>query len=237
MFDYTVGAGQNVADLAVTAASLNSGTVSDQAGNPADLSGAAANPIGTIDIEDIGVFDVPDNQSLQPAVGLYTGPVADLQREYIDITSDNLNVTVGTPNWFIHTGSGDDAIAVNSGTNVLDGGTGSNFLVGGTGIDTFFVDDRGATADIWSTIVNFHAGDAVTVWGVRPQDFKFAFADNDGATGFTGLTLHATAPGRATASVTFAGFTMADLSNGRISENAGTEPVSGSTFTNFHANS
>ena len=76
----------------------------------------------------------------------------------------------------------------------------------------------------------------VTVWGVTPQDFKFAFADNEGAAGFTGLTLHATAPGRATASVTFAGFTMADLSNGRISENFGTEPVSGSTFTNFHAN-
>ena len=95
VFDYTVGAGQNVADLAVTAASLNSGTVSDQAGNPADLSGAAVNPIGTIDIEDIGVFNVTHNQSSQPVAELYTGPVADLQREYINITSDNLNVSAG----------------------------------------------------------------------------------------------------------------------------------------------
>jgi hypothetical protein len=36
--------------------------------------------------------------------------------------------------------------------------------------------------------------------------------------------------------VTFAGFTTADLSNGRISESSGTETVSGSTYTYFHAN-
>jgi hypothetical protein len=29
---------------------------------------------------------------------------------------------------------------------------------------------------------------------------------------------------------------MADLSNGRISESFGTDPVSGSTYTYFHAN-
>jgi Ca2+-binding RTX toxin-like protein len=118
---------------------------------------------------------------------------------------------------------------------VLDGGTGSNFLVGGSGMDTFFVDDRGDLADTWSTVVNFHAGDAVTVWGVTPQDFNLAFVDNEGAAGFTGLTLHATAPSESTASVTFAGFTTADLSNGRISESSGT--VGGSTYTYFHANS
>jgi Ca2+-binding RTX toxin-like protein len=166
----------------------------------------------------------------------YAGPVADLQNEYINITPDNLNVTAATPNWFIHSGSGDDAIAVSSGTNVLDGGTGSNFLTGGSGTDTFFVDNRNATADTWNTVVNFHAGDAVTIWGVTPDDFNFDFQDKQGATGFKGLTLHATAPGRPIASVTFAGLTTADLSNGRISESSGTDPVSGSTYTYFHAN-
>lgn len=59
----------------------------------------------------------------------YTGPVSDLEHEYIGITSGHLNVGVSTDNWFIHSGSGDDAIAVH-------GGTGSNFLTGRTGQDT-----------------------------------------------------------------------------------------------------
>ena len=95
-----------------------------------------------------------------------------------------------------------DAIAANSGINVLDGGTGSNFLTGGSGTDTFFVDDRGPTADIWSTVNGFHAGDAATIWGVTPQDFGLTWVDGQGAAGYTGLTLHATASGKPTASLT-----------------------------------
>ena len=96
----------------------------------------------------------------------YSGPVAGLQWEYIDDTSDNLSVTANVPNVFIHTGSGEDAIDVShaNGNNVLDGSTGSNFLVGGSGDDTFFVDDRSPSADIWSTVANFHAGDAATIF-------------------------------------------------------------------------
>ena len=82
----------------------------------------------------------------------YAGPVSGLQHEYVGITGDHLNIGVSNDNWFIHSGSGDDAITVHGGTNVLDGGTGSNFLTGGTGRDTFFVDDRAASADIWSTV-------------------------------------------------------------------------------------
>ena len=123
-----------------------------------------------------------------PAIGTaYSEPVAGLQNEYINVTSDNLNVTAFTPNWFIHTGGGNDAIAVSSGTNVLDCGTGSNFLTGGSGSDTFFVDDRGPTADIWSTVNNFHSGDAATTWGVTASDFTLSWVDGQGATGYTGL--------------------------------------------------
>ncbi len=83
----------------------------------------------------------------------YVGPVAGLQWEYITTTSDSLDIAATTPKGFIHTGSGNDAIDLShaGGTNVVDGSTGSNFLVGGTGNDTFFVDDRSATAAIWST--------------------------------------------------------------------------------------
>jgi Ca2+-binding RTX toxin-like protein len=185
----------------------------------------------------IAAFDTTTNQPVAVVGQAYIGPVAGLQNEYINITSDSLSIATSTPNWFIHSGSGDDAIAVSSGINVLDGGTGSNFLTGGSGTDTFFVDDRGSTADIWSTVVGFHAGDAATIWGVTPQDFGLAWVDGQGAAGFTGLTLHATASGRPTASLTLAGYSQADLGNGRLSVSFGTDPASGSAYMFVHGNS
>jgi serralysin len=120
---------------------------------------------------------------------------------------------------------------------VLDGGTGSNFLTGGSGSDTFFVDDRGHSADIWSTVVGFHAGDSATIWGVTPDDFGLAWMNDQGVAGFTGLTLHATATGQPTASLTLAGFSQADMTSGRLSVNFGTDAASGSAFMFVHANS
>jgi serralysin len=182
----------------------------------------------------ITAFDTTTSQSLRAIGQVYAGPVVGLQNEYINITSDSLNIGVTTDNWFIHSGAGTDAIAVHGGTNVLDGGTGSNFLTGGSGTDTFFVDDRGATADIWSTVVGFHAGDAATIWGVTPQDFGLTWVDGQGAAGFTGLTLHAAVPGRPTASLTLTGYSLADLSNGRLSITFGTDPASGSAYMFVH---
>jgi hypothetical protein len=172
----------------------------------------------------------------------YTGPVAGLQNEFITTTSDNLAITATAPNSFIHSGSGEDAIDVShaNGNNVLDGSTGSNFLVGGTGSDTFFVDDRGPSSDIWSTVSNFHSGDAATLWGITPGDFSLSWVDGQGAAGFTGLTLHATAPGAPTASLTLAGFSSADLSDGKLTVSFGmtsaTGGVPGSSYMYVHAN-
>ncbi len=191
-------------------------------------------------ISGMPVLAVEDTTTGQPVTASgqpYTGPVSGLQQQYINVTTDNLNITATTPNWFIHSGSGEDAIAASSGTNVLDGSTGSNFLTGGSGADTFFVDDRGPASDIWSTANNFHAGDAATIWGVTPQDFGIAFADGQGAAGFTGLTVHATAAGKPTASLTLTGYSQADMANGRISVSFGTDPASGSAFMFIHGNS
>ena len=102
------------------------------------------------------------------------------------------------------------------GTNVLDGSTGSNFLVGGAGSDTFFVDDRSAPADIWSTVANFDKSDAVTIWGVTPDDFNLGWVDGQGTAGYTGLTLNVTKAGTPNAALTLTGYTTADLSNGRL---------------------
>jgi hypothetical protein len=201
---------------------------------PAGSSKLAPNPAGA----NFSVLDTTTQTPFQIDGTPYSGPVAGLQWEFIDNASDNLAVTANVPNVFIHTGSGEDAIDVSkaNGDNVLDGSTGSNFLVGGSGDDTFFVDDRSPSADIWSTVANFHAGDAATIFGVTQRGFDTSWVDGQGATGYAGLTLHITASGDPTASLTLAGFSTADLSNGRISTTWGTEP-DGTPYLLVHANS
>lgn len=157
----------------------------------------------------------------------YSGPVSGLQTQLIlSSDPDNLAIVSHTPSAFICTGSGNDAIDVSQagGNNVLDGGTGSNFLTGGSGNDTFFVDDRSPASAIWSTVEGFHSGDAVTVWGLTPQDFTLNWVDGAGAPGYTGLTLGATAAGQSDANLTLVGYTSADLSNGRLTVAFGTTP-------------
>jgi len=199
------------------------------------------NTVTPVPVPGFAALDTTTGQTAAPVVQTYSGPVSGLQDEYINITTDNLNVSVSTPNWFIHSGSSEDAIAVSSGTNVVDGGTGSNFLTGGSGTDTFFVDDRGPAADIWSTVNNFHVGDAATIWGVTPQDFALTWVDGQGAVGYTGLTLHATSPGEPTASLTLVGFTSADLTDGRLTVSFGATAASGgvpgSAYMYIHAGS
>ena len=185
--------------------------------------------------QSIAVQDTTLHQSLSPSAQTYAGPVAGIQNQYINAGTDGLNITASTPNWFIHSGGGNDAIAVSGGTNVLDGGTGSNFLTGGSGTDTFFVDDRNAPADIWSTVNNFHAGDSATIWGVTSQDHSLDWADSQGAAGYQGLTLHATAPGAPIASLTLVGFSQSDLNDGRLSVSFGSS--NGSSYMYVHDNS
>jgi phospholipase/lecithinase/hemolysin len=186
------------------------------------------------------VTDTTTGQTSAPIGQPYTGPVSGLQEQYVNITSDSLNIAATTPNWFIASGSGNDAIAVSSGTNVVDGGTGSNFLTGGAGDDTFFTDDRGLGSVLWDTVNNFHAGDAATIWGVTPSDFALSWVNGQGATGYTGLTLHVTAAGVPTASLTLTGLTSADLTNGTLTVSYGTTAATtgapGSTYMYIHNN-
>ena len=143
----------------------------------------------------------------------YTGPVAGLQHQYIWPSTHKAAIGASTSNVFLHGGSGDDAISVVGGTNVLDGGAGSNFLVGATGssVDTFFVDGRGGDVT-WSTIVNFHAGDAATIFGFNPGVSTQPFTALDGIGGYQGLTIHSELGGAGTgvnASMTFTGIDQA----------------------------
>ena len=168
----------------------------------------------------------------------YNGPVAGLQNQFVTVTTDNVNITATKPNSFIHTGSGNDAIDLSlfggtgSGTNVVDGGSGSNFIIASlfSNADTFFIDNRVATADTWSTVSNFHKGEAATIYGVTPSATTLDWEDGQGAAGFTGLTLHAIEQGKPIASLTLPGYSKADLSNGRLGLSFGNDPTSGSSY-------
>lgn len=135
------------------------------------------------------VTNVSIGEQSSNAGATYAGPVSGISNEFVLVTPNNLNILALTPNVFIHSGSGTDAIDVSrsNGNNILDGSTGSNFLTGGAGFDTFFLDDRSLTANVFSTIVNFHASDNATVFGINPTNFTQTVLDNQGATDFKGL--------------------------------------------------
>lgn len=179
-----------------------------------------------------GLTGQPVAVPLQP----YNGPVAGITRQVVATSPERLDIFANVPNLFIHTGAGDDAVQLNGGVNVVDAGAGSNFLTSGTGQDTFFVDLRGAVADIWSTVANFHSGDAVTLWGAAPPG-PYAWSGGGGAPGATGLTLHERiGGGPGTASLTLAGFANADLRNGRLAVSSGHDDASGSDYVRVQAN-
>jgi serralysin len=119
-----------------------------------------------------------------------------------------------------------DAINVGpaGGNNVIEVAAGSDFLIGGTGDDTFSLDDRSPAGNTWSSILNFHSGDAAVLWGVTIADFSVAWLNGQGAPGATGLTGVFTAPGKDSVAITLSGHTTADLTDGKLSIAYGTTP-------------
>ncbi len=143
----------------------------------------------------------------------YQGPVPYLQSQFI-YDGPSAVIEAQAPNSFVKTFAGDSAIRVTGGQNIVDAGQGSNFIEGGPGADTFYLNAiAGQVA--WDTIVNFHVGDAVTLFGFKPGVSTYQWVDNDGAAGYTGRTIHASiaGDGAVTASLTFAGKTAADTAH------------------------
>ena len=153
-----------------------------------------------------------------------------LQWSYISPVSNSVVFSTETPNMFLHTGAGDDALQVTSGMNVLDGGLGSNFMTGGSGTDTFFTDAR-SPGVVWNTIRNFHAGDAATLWGFNPAVSSWRWDTSvTGAGGYEGATLRANIVGGSgrtgngiDASITFSGLSL-DQAKG-LQFATGTQPA------------
>jgi len=201
----------------------------------AALSGAVVEVAYTYLVESgvAGVMVADAGTNTVVAAQAYRGPVADLLHQFIAVTPDNLVISANTDSWFIRAGAGTDAIAARGGTNVIDGGGGSNFLTGGFGRDVFFVDLRGAEAAVWSTIANLQASDEATLWGLVREGVQLSWVEDAGAVGARGLTLHAVTAGRPTASLTLAGYTTADLTNGRLT--IGTGVVEGNAYLHISA--
>ena len=181
------------------------------------------------------VIDTATGQAQHSEGDAYAGPVAQLQRQFIWSGTGGVVVAASTPDVFLHGGTGDDALSAMSGVNVLDGGAGSNFLVGAAGADggadTFFIDGRSGVT--WSTVVNFHHGDAVTVWGFQAGASTLAWAGNEGAAGYQGATLHSELAGAGTGitgSATFAGLSLADVQS-KLTTTTGT--IGGTAYMNI----
>ena len=180
------------------------------------------------------VIETTTGQSAHSDGEAYAGPVTFLQRQFIWSGDGGIVIAASTADVFLHSGGGDDALQAHAGSNVLDGGAGSNFLVGGAGgdggADTFFVDGRGGQT--WSTLVNFHHGDALTLWGFQPGVSTNPWTASDGAAGYAGATLHSELVGAGTgvsASATFAGLTLDDVQS-KLSVSSGT--VGGLSYLN-----
>lgn len=124
----------------------------------------------------------------------YHGEVSDLQAQYGYSGADNVVLGAKVANVFMYGGTGEDALAAKAGSNVLDGGTGSNWLVGASGADggkdTFFV-NGGNGQNTWDTLLNFHTGDMLTLWGYDGASGSLSWSDDKGSAGYQGATLAA----------------------------------------------
>jgi hypothetical protein len=180
------------------------------------------------------IQDTTTNQGSYTQGQAYTGPVSGLATEYAVNTSDTINITAEVPNVFIEVGyiPGSQSppamaginVSMANGNNVVDSYAASSFLTGGSGSDTFYIDARTLVQNDWSTVVNFHTADQLTVWGVTANDFKLDWiGDTYGAPGATGLTgvLVPTTGGGPEIGFTLAGLTTADTAANHISTTFG----------------
>jgi len=143
----------------------------------------------------------------------YSGAVSGIQWQYLAQIGTDANVVVGsTGNDFMNLLGGDDAAVGGAGDDILDGGRGSNFLTGGDGTDTFFLDGRGSSSVIWSTITDWDNTEELSVWGWGSSS-TISWEENQGTSGYEGATFSIDLDGDSTVDMkcTFTGFAVADI--------------------------
>ena len=152
-FSYTVAASENTADLAVTAISLNGATVTDVAGNTANLAGAVTNPAGILQID-----------TTVPSVSLVTTSGTGITNGSGDLgvgsvvtftvnLSEAVNVTGGTPTLTLNDGA----------TATYTGGSNSNALT-----FSYTVATGQNTADLSVTAVQLNGATVADGQATRP---------------------------------------------------------------------
>ena len=143
----------------------------------------------------------------------YTGTVSGIQWQYLAQLGVHANTVGGSlGNDFINLLGGDDAATGNAGNDVIDGGRGSNFLTGGLGTDTFFLDGRGSSSLIWSTITDWDNSEQLSVWGWNSNS-TITWEEDNGAEGYKGATFSIDLDGNSTIDMmcTFTGLNIADI--------------------------
>lgn len=130
-------------------------------------------------------------------------------------SADAVALTAPVANAYLQGNAGNDTLTALAGSNVLDGGRGSNLLVGtggdDGGKDRFFADLRGG-ASTSNTVVNFHKGDVVTLWGFTAGMGALRWLGTSPIPDQSGATIRASVTGSgATTTLTFANFSLHDL--------------------------
>jgi hypothetical protein len=112
-FKYTVAAGQNTADLAVTAANLNGASVKDGAGNAVNFSGAVTNPVGVLQI------DTTAPTVAQVVASRSSGEVTTNHKVYITLNMSEPTIVLGSPTMLLNDGGTATYDATRSSTTAL----------------------------------------------------------------------------------------------------------------------
>lgn len=145
-------------------------------------------------------------------VETYRGAISNLDTQFLYDGDTTLAIVAQQDGMLISSQAQATAIQLQGGVNVLDMQHGSSFMVSGTGSDTFLLhaDQPQAT---WNTIVNFHAGDTIVVYGFTVGASARWWDDNAGAAGYRGATLRIDVDGNQSidSSLTFAGKTSSDV--------------------------
>jgi large repetitive protein len=181
-------------------------TQTDAAGN----TGSAAALAVTVTDPRFNLVDSATSASSLLRGSDYAGPVNHLQAAYDHSGAAPSVISALVGDVFIQSGAGANAEAAKSGNNVLSGGNGSSWLVGADGsdggTDTFFLSAQGGQP-AWDTLVNFHVGDMLTLWGFNSASGSTTSVGIQGTSGGEGETLSVDFGGGAGAStlVTFAG--------------------------------
>lgn len=95
--------------------------------------------------------------------------------QYTAVTADSVSIIATTPNAFLSDASpGYDALVATAGNNLLWTDQTTTLMVGGSGSDRFFI--ASAVPEVWDVIANFHAGDAIALFGYLPGQSELAWS-------------------------------------------------------------